>query len=103
MGTLVRLDGVAGQLTDALASPIRRVEPFLDATESIGDSATLARLSSTHGYLYLQNLAPKETVNLLRAQVLDIFGAIADGSTMTLPALSPSRIRMRPAERRATS
>lgn len=56
----------------APARPIRRVEPFVDATEWIADPAMLARLSSTHGYLFLRDLAPQATVSLLRAQVLDV-------------------------------
>lgn len=72
VGTLDRVDGVASELTVAPAKPIRRVEPFVDATEWIADPAMLARLSSTHGYLFLRDLAPQATVNLLRAQVLDV-------------------------------
>jgi ectoine hydroxylase-related dioxygenase (phytanoyl-CoA dioxygenase family) len=66
------VDSVASELTVAPATLIRRVEPFVDATEWIGDPAMLARLSNTHGYLFLRNLAPRATVSLLRAQVLDV-------------------------------
>lgn len=72
VGTLDRLDGVATELARAAAVPVRRVEPFLDATDSIAEPDVVARLAHTHGYLFVRNLAPLATVNLLRAQVLDV-------------------------------
>lgn len=72
VGTVDRVDGVASELTSAPARPISRVAPFVDATDFLADSATLARLANANGYLFLRNVAPAETVNVLRAQVLDV-------------------------------
>jgi ectoine hydroxylase-related dioxygenase (phytanoyl-CoA dioxygenase family) len=72
VGTVDRVDGVASELTSAPARPISCFAPFLDATDCIADSPTLERLANANGYLFLRNVAPIDTVNVLRAQVLDV-------------------------------
>jgi ectoine hydroxylase-related dioxygenase (phytanoyl-CoA dioxygenase family) len=50
---------------------IERVAPFVDSTHSLGDRDVIQRRAAEDGYLFFRDLAPRDSIEELRAAVLE--------------------------------
>jgi ectoine hydroxylase-related dioxygenase (phytanoyl-CoA dioxygenase family) len=57
-------------MMSGLPRGVRKVRPFLDATDAVSDPGALQRLAKSHGYVFVRRLVPRALVDELRAEVL---------------------------------